>query len=397
MSTLAKQFQAALSNIEPDEDAANAKAAHEAVSTALTADDRLNKLRVNPVLIGSYARRVSIRRVKDVDVFARLTMADSSLRPGEILDQVVDVLAAEFGDNVERQHRSVKVDFPDADLSVDAVIARPCIHHPEHWQIPECIEDDGRASWKETNPTEMTELTHAANATFLLNPGNPQTGIYVPVVKLIRQVRRSLGIDEPKGFYFEVLTYHAFQASNPHETTVAEYLAVVLAEIADRLPDYTETGPVDPTMPARTISTRAIPAQVEWAAARFREASDLAQEALAADMCASAVLWRRLLGDTKHTSTPTPVFPLPDECNSDGTLKTRARDHRRLPGGASRAGPVRLSRRTDEASASHGRGVERCQPVPVRGRLAGWARGPPVHRRRLSPDRVGGLARSEVG
>ena len=111
----------------------------------------------------------------------------------------------------------------------------------------------------------MTSLTHAANDAYLLNPSNPRSGIYVPVVKLVRQIRRALAIDEPKGFYFEVLTYHAFKALDPSERTVAEYLAVVLSEIADRLPEYTETGPADPTLPGCTISTRATGAQVEAA------------------------------------------------------------------------------------------------------------------------------------
>src|SRR2546429_6277755 len=110
-----------------------------------------------------------IRRVKDVDVFARLERANSELRPGYILDHVTKVLEKAFPGCVKRQHRSVKVEFRDYDLCVDIVIARRCIDHPDdHWQIPEKIEDDGRASWVETNPTEMGELKTAANKEFLV-------------------------------------------------------------------------------------------------------------------------------------------------------------------------------------------------------------------------------------
>jgi hypothetical protein len=50
---------------------------------------------------------------------------------------------------VERQRRSVTVQFDDFDLVVDVVIARPCVDHAdEHWQIPERTEEDGRASWR---------------------------------------------------------------------------------------------------------------------------------------------------------------------------------------------------------------------------------------------------------
>lgn len=125
MATLAKQFKAALGRIEPEEDAENAAEAHKQVTAALEADQKLKDLGVSTFLIGSYGRDVSIKRVKDVDVFARLKNATSSLRPGEILDHVTDVLEEAFPGCVERQHRSVKVDFDDFDLSVDVVIARP--------------------------------------------------------------------------------------------------------------------------------------------------------------------------------------------------------------------------------------------------------------------------------
>ena len=107
MATLATQFKAALGRIEPEEDANNAAEAHKEVSAALKADDRLKKLGVSPFLIGSYGRDVSIKRVKDVDVFVRLEKATSSLRPGDILDHVTGVLEDAFPDCVERQHRSV--------------------------------------------------------------------------------------------------------------------------------------------------------------------------------------------------------------------------------------------------------------------------------------------------
>jgi hypothetical protein len=319
MATLATQFRDALGNIEPGDDARNAAEAHKQVSALLEADERLKALGASCFLIGSYGRDVSIRRVKDVDVFARLEKATSTLRPGNILDHVTKVLEEAFPGCVERQHRSVKVEFPDFDLCVDIVIARPCADHPdEHWQIPEKIEDDGRASWVETNPTKMGELTTAANKKFLV----AGTGAYVPVVKLVRQVRRTWVADQPGGYYFEVLTHHAFQDLQPEQSTVAGYLTVILREIADRLPEYQHQGPADPTLDGRTIKTKATPDQVKAAAVRMAEAADLADQALAEeDFCKSAVLWRELFGQTKNTDDPGHVFPLPDYCNQDGSRK----------------------------------------------------------------------------
>ncbi|MFB8125944.1 nucleotidyltransferase [Streptomyces bacillaris] len=319
MATLASQFRDALSAIEPAEDAEHAQDAHKQVSEALKADEYLRKLGVDPLLIGSYKRHVSIRRVKDVDVFARLTKAGSSLRPGAILDHVTDVLADAFPDCVERQHRSVKVDFPDYDLSVDVVIARPC---GDHWEIPQKIQEDGRASWVETNPSKMTDLTTAANKAFLLYDDDDDSGVYVRVVKLVRQVRRAWVDDQPGGYYFEVLTYHAFQNMQPNEKTVAAYLTVVLRWIADTLPDHLEEGPVDPTLPDKTIKTKATTEQIQAAADRMTEAATLAEDALdEEDNCRAAVMWRQLLGTTQNTISPEHVFPLPDYCNADGTTK----------------------------------------------------------------------------
>ena len=324
MAMLATQFKAALGRIEPKTDAENAAKAHKRVTAALEADDTLKDLGVSTVLIGSYGRDVSIKRVKDVDVFARLKNATSSLQPGKILDHVTDVLEEAFPGCVERQHRSVMVKFPEYDLSVDVVIARPCIHHlDDHWQIPEKIEDDGRASWVETNPTRMGELTTAANKQFLLSADDPTSGVYVSMVKLIRQIRRTWVDDQPGGYYFEVLTYHAFQDLQPEENTVADYLCVILREIADRLLDYVNEGPDDPTLDDHTIKTKATAEQIEAAAERIAEAADHAEEALKEeDTCRSAALWRELLGKTQNTDQSEHVFPLPEYCDADGSTKS---------------------------------------------------------------------------
>lgn len=112
MATLAAQFTEALSNIEPNDDVKHAIEAHKDVTKALKADERLTKLGVDPILIGSYKRHVSIKRIKDVDVFARLTEADETLRPGDILDHVTGVLEDAFPGQVKRQRRSVRSIFP---------------------------------------------------------------------------------------------------------------------------------------------------------------------------------------------------------------------------------------------------------------------------------------------
>lgn len=319
MATLPTCFKAALGTIEPDEDAANAKIAHEKVSKALQADEWLRGLGVDPVLIGSYKRDVSIKRVKDVDVLARLTKATSGLRPGTVFERLVTVLEAEFGeDRVEQQTRSIKVDFPDFDLSVDVVPARPC---GDHWEIPEKADDNEYTSWIETNPTRMTELKEAANGEFLLNGA----GVYVWIVKLVRQVRRIWVVDRPAGYYAEVLTYWAFQDAQPDKGSVAEYLTVILEQIAENMPGVLEDGLNDPTMNGETIATKATDAQLQAAAQQLEGAAKLAREAFdEPDKCQAAVKWRKLLGKTQNTAAPEHVFPLPPYCDEDGSTKNVA-------------------------------------------------------------------------
>jgi Second Messenger Oligonucleotide or Dinucleotide Synthetase domain len=311
VATLPTCFRQTLSDIQPAEDEKNAAEAHEQVSDALKADRKLRELGIDPVLIGSYAREVSIKRVKDVDVFGRLTKADDTLDPGDALNQFERVLIARFGkERVQRQHRSLKTNLPDYDLCVDSVPARP---RGNHWEIPNRPKE--RTRWVETNPTKLNELTTQVNKAFTLN-GN---GIYVPTVKLIRQTRRTWLGDQPGGFFFEILTYWVFVNDQPKATSVAGYLTFTLEKIADTLPQIAIDGLDDPTLPDKKISTKATAADFQTATTQIAEAATLARVALdEPDDCKAAVRWRDLLGKTSEGDD---VFPLPEYCNTDGTHK----------------------------------------------------------------------------
>jgi hypothetical protein len=315
MASLSSYFLQAMINIEPGEDAKHAKTAHAEVRVILMKSGSLCDLGIDPVLIGSYRREVSIRRVKDVDVFGRLTDADEDLRPGRALDLFKQALLDGYdADRVERQQRSFKVDFPDYGLSVDVVPARPC---GDHWAIPQKTDHDNRASWVETNPLNLNALTTQANKDFTLN----EKGIYVPTVKLVRQVRRTWLGKQPGGLFFELMTYWAFVDGNISATTRAGYLTETLDRIAKALPDIAEDGLPDPTMDGKTISTRATESDFETAITRFQEAAQLAKDALEEDDdCRAAVMWQKLLGETSEGEQ---VFPTPEYCNVDGTRSNR--------------------------------------------------------------------------
>ena len=60
MAHLTECFAGASSNIEPEEDAANAKLAHEDIRKELADDTGLGELGLKTFLIGSYGRSVSV-------------------------------------------------------------------------------------------------------------------------------------------------------------------------------------------------------------------------------------------------------------------------------------------------------------------------------------------------
>jgi hypothetical protein len=307
MAYLPTEFSEALSNIEPEADVANAKAAHEDVRAVLEADEQLQSHKIDTRLIGSYGRHVSIKRIKDVDVFSMLTEDTGNLDASSLLDYFAGVLVDEYGEEqVVRQPRSVKVDFAAYHLSVDAVPARPS---DKDWEIP--TEDSG---WELTNPIALADLTTAMNQSHTLGG----RGVYVPVVKLVRQVRRALGVEKPSGFYFEILTYHAFDSGMVSGTTHAEYLTLALEEAAEIMSlALTGSGLADPALPGQIIKTHATDLELEKALRLLRTAGENARSALLEDDdCLAALEWRTLLGKDSEGDF---VFPIPSHCNEDGT------------------------------------------------------------------------------
>ena len=306
MSDLNLQFTKAKSNVEASEsDKSNASAAHQEVRAHLKADETLKSYGIDTVLIGSYKRHVAIRRVKDVDVLSKLPNLSRDAGPRQVLDHFKDVLVAAYGvDRVETQRRSVKVEFPDFGLAVDAVPARPS-SHPGYIEIP-----DRAGGWQVTNPERLTELTTAMNDAY--------AGEYVPLVKLIRQTRRHNLGDRPGGFYFEILTYHAAQAGLDRRSTVTLFSSA-LRGIASRLQMAVAGIAVeDPTMPGASISIRTTDAQMQAAATKFADLATAAETAMAADMCPAAKGFREILGRNDDGDW---VFEMPAACNEDGTAK----------------------------------------------------------------------------
>lgn len=331
MAELASSFETAQSNIEPsDDDWTNAPQSHQNIADILGADDTLNGWGINPILIGSYGRQVSIRRVYDVDMFCRLDEYPDGVGADEVLKRVYEVLVATYDeDSVTREDRSVTVLVPDADgLYVDVVPARKS---GMAWEIP--TEDD---EWIATNPVEMTELKTNKNEAF--------DEMYVPCVKLLRQARRNLlGKDKPGGFAVEMALYTACEdglvTKNNSMTQLfaaaMEGVAVVFRRIADDGYDVP-----DPSMPGEALEFDedadfdAAAEKFESAAADARNAADMSDDS--AGM--AALLVQGILGSNDDFEN---VFPMPAGYDSDGNKRassTRSSGDRRPTPGEMRFG-----------------------------------------------------------
>ncbi|WP_421740715.1 SMODS domain-containing nucleotidyltransferase [Cellulomonas sp.] len=321
MPQLTTQFGEALRNIEPtSSDKDNAPKAHNAVREALLADDELVAWGLDPILIGSYKRHVSIRRMKDVDVFGRLADLPSDVEPAVLLASFERVLREAFGaDRIKRQARSLQVSFPDLDdLYVDAVPARPWTspYGEEAWQLPKRGED----GWQATNPERLTELTTDLNEQFDKR--------YVPVVKLLRQTRRSLmGDKKPGGLIIEMAALLAFQSGSVSGTTIGEVYVSALRATGERLYNafVLGFGLEDPTLAGEVLYVRGSDADKSALATAFVEAGKRAQDGLDAgsdEKCEAAKVFRDILGKAvDDKGEPDYVFPMPDDCNLDGTRK----------------------------------------------------------------------------
>ncbi|MEK0226178.1 nucleotidyltransferase [Bifidobacterium mongoliense] len=317
MAHLKQQFADALRSIEPDDDKVHAPEAHQQVRDVLMADATLSEYGVNPVLIGSYKRSVSIKRVKDVDVFVRLPNIPKTVTSGEILDRFFNILNVEFGTDDEghrrtkRQDKSLQISFPEFGLYVDAVPARPFCDG-ETWEIPQ----KGDANdWVHTNPEKLTSLTSEMNSL--------HDGYYVPTVKLLRQTRRSLlGLHhKPGGFFIEAATYQAFNSGQVHGNDQAEYYVSTLKAVSDIVHDFVSygIGVKDSTLPGHTISIRATSEELENAKTRFDTAAATASDALGEqDEGKAALAFRKLLGKNGDDEI---VFPMPPGFNDNGSKR----------------------------------------------------------------------------
>lgn len=330
METLSKEFGLAVRNVTiGGTKLMRAIKAHTEVRVLLEGDPELCGRGIDTRLIGSYARHTAQYPGKDVDVFlrfGRLSVADD---PGVVYAAVARVLIDKYGEKdvdpggrVTRQSRSLKIAFsdpdePDSDLSfsIDAV---PAVPWGDHWGIPNRDTDrwqdpEPANRWVLTSPIEFADRSDQLST----GPDSPTVGgdnAYCPVVRLLRQVRRvHLGQDRPGGLYTEVAAYHAWQQGAVAGDSWAQLLAESLREVARQFRGAASTGLTDPVLglPMKPALT---PEQWSNASNVFERLAGMAGEALAAERCRAAYLWRQILGENDLG----PVLLLPPGCDANG-------------------------------------------------------------------------------
>jgi hypothetical protein len=316
LAHLKQQFKDALSNIEPQSDKSNAPEAHKQVRAALEADPKLVSYGIDPVLIGSYRRNVSIRRIKDVDVFGRMPDLPRDVTSRDILDHFFKVLNEAFGRDegghlrTKRQARSLQVAFPEFDMYVDAVPARPHAGGAV-WEIPQKGEDN---KWVQTNPEALTLLSSEMNT--------EHSEFYVPTVKLLRQTRRAqLGKKKPGGFFIEAASYQAFASGLVKGNDNAEYYATALRAVSDIIRNFVDfgIGVKDYSVLGAAIAVRATDEELLALKEQFAAAAASAESALdEKDEGKAALAFQKLLGKNGDDDL---VFPMPPGYNEDGTKR----------------------------------------------------------------------------
>lgn len=328
METLGSEFEQAVRNVTiSGRKRDRAIAAHKEVRELLEADPELCEWGIDTILIGSYARQTARYPGKDVDVFLRFTGLSVRHDPAKIYSAVERVLEARYGlkdedpnGRVIRQARSLNIEFPDPEdplsdesFSIDAV---PAVPWEENWAIPNHNRDlwsSDEKRWIKTNPVKFASDTSTLS-TASTSPTVGGVNAYRPIVRLLRQVRHEhVGKERPGGLFTEVAAYYAWNDSLVSGTTWAELLTSTMEQVARQFEGASENGLPDPV-----LGTPMKPALEAWqwtlAAQTFDRLASRAREAMDADRCMAAKIWREILGENDRG----PILPLPEGCDAAG-------------------------------------------------------------------------------
>jgi hypothetical protein len=347
---LTEQFGLMRADIALGDRALVAIAAHVEVRAVLHESASLHSHGLDDVLVGSYARKVSIWPGKDVDVFGRLTSETvGSISPDAAYTLFDDALAR-FDDQgrLTRQPRSLNVGFsrdrvPSVrsvrtaadqygweqsrvsevvanldrlgfDFSVDVV---PAVAWDGNYGIPEVgkpgpdADRQRTGGWLRTDPVQLLDRTCDRNRGLTIGG----TGAFVPTVKTLKQIKAAhLKGAKPSFLYYEFALHEGFASGEIDGDSWADVTASALAFLAGRLG---EARPVCDPVLEQPYQPTPTPDDVTTARRALDALARRANRAITTDnRCQAAIEWRHVLGGNHRTDA---VFPLPSGCRASGT------------------------------------------------------------------------------
>ena len=328
-------------------------AAHVEVRSVLRDAQELRTHGLDDVLVGSYARKVSIWPGKDVDVFGPLMNETTrSITPDAAYEMFGRALSPfEAQGRLTRQPRSFNVAFsPErtpaarfvraaadqyewAPTRVDRVLQNlkalafafsvdvvPAVKWDEHYGIPEIgrqtstNERHRTGHWRKTNPVQLTAQTQLRNR----SPSIAGAGAYVRTVKAVKQIKaHHLPDTKPSSLFYEFILYEGFEEGAIGGGSWADVTASALSYIADRLGTIGARPVCDPVLhepyaPAPSLTDLAT------ANSLFAQEALRARRAASADnYCQAAIHWRSVFGGNGQHEH---VFPLPVGCRGTGVV-----------------------------------------------------------------------------
>lgn len=281
-------FRRYLSSIEPDAShVAKAKKAHEDLREFLRNHEEVGQALLDSFLSGSYARRVAINDIKDVDVICVLDIDTPKTEPSVLQAWLTAALREKYSD-VRMQGRSIRV-IASNRVHLDVVPGAALISSDGPLWIP----DREAQEWVTTHPKGQIAFARSRN--------DQTDGYYVQVVKLMK-AWRDISLAQrahPKSYVLETLVAEALGSWPPSSHAAA--VVSVLDGVLNRYRAWVGTGKVpsivDPGYPTTNVAKRWEPAEFEAFLDGVANASIIARDALESDDPEfSRVLWGKLFG-----------------------------------------------------------------------------------------------------
>lgn len=255
-------------------------------------------------LIGSYARHTAICDIKDVDVLIFLPKSTLDRTPESVLRELKKVLQEYPNSTVETspQRRSIRMDFPEEDCTIDVVpaVAEDGIAEPL-W-----IPDRRQQEWIRSDPLGYGDTLSAANA----NHGKK----LVPQVKFSKAWRDvQMARRKTKSYLLEVIVYQ--EVTNGAITlsgkSTAQNLCDFFEHIEAKWRSLMDQGSGTPRVRDPQLGTilKWERPPFETFMRRIREAAKAARKAVdAASDEDAAKEWEKIFGD---------LWPTPEEVEEE--------------------------------------------------------------------------------